>query len=179
MQYQDRIENEAAREAIVWAAAAGWPHVLSVFKRLLDLMANVMDRAASTDDPVMLKAAKWYASSLSKMARSFAKFSNGEWQPERVPEHISEWISKKALAGEPMTAIDRIWLNDIFQEALKRQQKTHRRTSSPQKCFAEYVADLVVGHAAANARINDRKLVLYGIEWMQPKTEEDFKTMRD
>lgn len=178
MQHFERIESKVARNAIAWAATQGWPHVLSVFNRLLEVMTDVMDRASAGDDPRELKAAGWFASKLAGLARVFAKYESGEWQPEKLDKVIAGWLGKPEETGLPVGHIDRLWMNPLFQQA-RASMKGGRRISSPQARFAEFVVGIIIGHKEANARINQRKLMLYGVEWMKPKSQDEFDGLRE
>jgi hypothetical protein len=177
-QYFERVESEAARKAIAWAATASWPHVLSVFRRLLDVMVDVMDSAAAGDDPRELKAAKWFAIEMAGMLRTFAKYESGEWRPSKLDKVTAAWMGKPEAAGEPEKVADRLWLNSIFQQA-RKGMKGGRRVSSSQARFAEFIVEMIIGHKNANARLNEKKLVLHGVEWKKPKSQQEFDGVRD
>lgn len=178
MQYYQRMEKAGASTAVAWAAARDW-RVSTVFDRLLDVMADVMERAACLDDaPVLQETARRYASKLAGMARVFAKYDSGEWKPQRQPAAIAEFAGKPELEGQPLTALDRIWLNKHFQKELQKR-KGETRANSPRQRFAEFVVTNVIGYAEANAIMNYQTLILYGVEWKRPQTEEDFQAVRD
>jgi hypothetical protein len=175
-QWFERTELE--REAIAWAAATRWPHVLFVFSRLLDVMIDVMDRAEAADDPREIKAAERFANALAGMLRPLAKYEAGEWRPERLDAPTAAWMGKTEAAGEPYHVTDRLWLNPIFQKA-RKDMKGGRRISSTNARFAEFVVENIIGHKYFNARMNDKKLVIYGVVWKVPRNQEEFNNVRD
>jgi hypothetical protein len=176
-QYFERIESKAAREAIAWAATTRWPRVLFVFRRLLDVMVDVMDRAAAGDDPRELKAAERFANEMAGMLRTLAKYESGEWRPTKLDKTTAAWMGKSEAAGEPERVTDRLWLNPIFQQA-RKGMKGGRRISSTNARFAEFVVENIIGHKQANALINGRELVLYGVEWRKPRNQQEFDNVR-
>jgi hypothetical protein len=178
MQHFERIESKPARDAIAWAATQNWPRVLSVFKRLLDIMADVMDLAAAGNDPRQVKAAGWFANELAGFVRTLAKYESGDWKPSRLDKTTAAYMSTPEAVGEPERVTDRLWLNSFFQQA-RRGMKGGRRISSPQARFAEFVAQIIIGHKDANTRINGRDLVLFGVKWKKPKSCQEFDGVRD
>jgi hypothetical protein len=178
LQHHERTEQDLVREAIAWAAAKNWPSILSVFGRLLDVMADVMGRASRKDSPIWTKAAHRFANRMAQIARVFSKYEAAEWKPLRMSRQAAKWMKKPELAGEPLTVLDRLWLDETFQQ-VRKQLKGEKRSSAPQRQFVEHVVELLIGHPAANAAINGRKFMLYGIEWKTPKTKEGFDTVRE
>lgn len=176
-QYFERIECELAREAIAWAAATSSLHVLFVFRRLLDVMVDVMDRAEAGDDPREIKAAERFANELAGMLRTLAKYEAREWRPTKMDKTTAAWMGKSEAAGEPERVTDRLWLNPIFQQH-RKAMKGGRRISSTNARFAEFVVENIIGHKQANALINGRELVLYGVEWRKPRNQQEFDNVR-
>lgn len=178
LQYQERTEQDLVCEAMAWAAAKNWPSILSVFGRLLDVMADVMERAARKDSQTWAKAAHRFANRMAHIARIFSKYEAADWKPLRMSKQAAKWMKKPELAGKPLTVLDRLWVNETFQQ-VRKQLKGEKRSSAPQRQFVEHVVELLIGHPAANAAINGRKFILYGIEWKTPKTKEGFDTVRE
>ncbi len=175
-QWFERIELE--RKAIAWAAATSGQHVLWVFRRLLDVMVDVMDGAEAGDDPREIKAAERFANELAGMLRPLAKYEAGEWRPKRLDAPTAAWMGKPEAAGEPYRVTDRLWLNPIFQKA-RKDMKGGRRISSTNARFADFVVENIIGHKDLNARMNDKKLVIYGVEWKVPRNQEEFDNVCD
>ena len=144
----------------VWSASEHRYRVVRCFHKLIETMVDTIDWCDDAKDERLRKGATVFANCLSGFVH-------------RIQKRLEDRPFEKDKDEEE----NRLWQSEIFQKMLGELRK-HKTSAHPKRRFVEYVCMWPIGYNYANARLNERDLIIDGIVWKWPKTGADFNEMR-
>ncbi|MES2469431.1 MAG: hypothetical protein V4675_19150 [Verrucomicrobiota bacterium] len=167
LHYDPAIESNPGLKAIERAAlamamaGAESPYaILEGARKFFDMMVDLAVMGKRFHDPKCQHAGVVISKSLSMLVYRVQRFLQGTSQPDNS-----------------MDSLDRLWKDESFQENL-RALRRHKKSDHPKRRFAEYICDYLIGYMNTNAGMSGVDLVLNGIVWNRPTTQEEFSQMR-
>lgn len=154
------MDQAVERMLLVTACTASPYRIAHTFHKLISLMLDCITAGRISPTGKFKKSSDIMAATLAVLVYKVQKLLEGR---------------QNKFKGDD--ALSRLWEEPAFQQelhALRRKKKSY----SPKRRFAKFVCNDLIGYLATNARLNGKVLVLHGVKWERPKTNEQFTKMR-